>query len=90
MFIMAITASVLAAPSVVAFRPVSKPATRAPYTILETIKQGKLVRLCDPHPSKPIHFVPAEQISKRVKTLFDADQADREGSPHLQRKKLKK
>jgi hypothetical protein len=71
----------VAAPTVIEFRPVSKPATRAPYTISETIKQAKLVRLCDPSPSKPIQFVPTERVSKRIKTLFDADQADREGKP---------
>jgi hypothetical protein len=71
----------VAAPTVIEFRPVSKPATRAPYTIPEMIIQSKLVRLCDPHLGKPIKFVPAERVSRRIKTLFDADQADREGKP---------
>jgi hypothetical protein len=80
----------LGAPNVIEFRPIAKPATRAPYTISETITQAKLVRLCDLRPSKTIKLVPAERVSKRIQTLYDADQTDRQGEPPYTPQKTQK
>ena len=61
------------------FRAVSQPATRAPYSIAEIIKQARDVKTCSQVPAKAVKLVSAEQTSKRIKQLFKADQADRQG-----------
>jgi hypothetical protein len=63
-----------AAPNVIEFRPVSKPATRAPFSPQEIVAQAKRVQRCDPKPSKPIVLVASAAVSKRIKRLFDDDQ----------------
>jgi hypothetical protein len=67
-------ATALAGPGITEFRPVSKPATRAPFSPAEIVAQAKLVQRCDPKPSKPIALVPSGAVSKRIKRLFDDDQ----------------
>jgi hypothetical protein len=62
-----------------AFRTVSRPATRAPYSIAEIIKQASIVKTCSQAPNKAIKLVSAAQTSRRMQQLFDADQADRQG-----------
>jgi hypothetical protein len=57
-----------------AFRAVSRPATRAPYSIAEIIKQAKLAQRCDSQPDSPITLVPVNTISRRLNTLIDEDQ----------------
>jgi hypothetical protein len=66
-----------AAPSTVEFRPVSKPATRAPFSPAEIVAQAKLVQKCDPIPAKTMALVPANAVSSRIKRLFDEDQQAR-------------
>jgi hypothetical protein len=80
----------IAAPTIIEFRPVSKPATRAPFNAQEILAQAKRVQKCDPRPSKPIQFVPVERISRRIKTLYEADQADREGKPPFKQQQIEK
>ena len=76
-FLVAITASVLAAPNIVTFRPIGKPATQAPFSSQEIIAQAKLVQKCDPIPTKAMTLVPAAAVSSRIKRLFDEDQQAR-------------
>jgi hypothetical protein len=66
-----------AAPSKIEFRPVSKPATRAPFSPQEIMAQAKLVQRCDPAPNKAITLVPSGAVSSRIKRLFDEDQKAR-------------
>jgi hypothetical protein len=75
--LMTITASVLAAPNITAFRPVSKPAPQAPFSPQEILTQAKLAQRCDAEPETPILFVSANAISSRLQKLLDDDQAAR-------------
>jgi hypothetical protein len=66
-----------AAANTIEFRPVSKPATRAPFNSQEIVEQAKRVQRCDPKPGSPIALVPANAVSSRMKRLFDEDQQAR-------------
>jgi hypothetical protein len=66
-----------AAANTIEFRPVSKPATRAPFNSQEIVEQAKRVQRCDPKPESPIALVPANAISSRLQKLLDDDQAAR-------------
>jgi hypothetical protein len=72
-----VCAIVLAAPNTTEFRPVSKPAARAPFNTQEIMAQAKLVQKCDPAPAKAIALVPSNAVSSRIKRLFDEDQKAR-------------
>jgi hypothetical protein len=76
-FLMVITASVLAAPNTAAFRPISKPATQAPFSPQEILTQAKLAQRCDTAPETPIALVSANAVSSRLQKLLDDDQAAR-------------
>ncbi len=76
-FFVIIAASVFATPTVVAFRPVSKPATRAPFNPQEIIAQTRLAQRCDSEPETPIATIPTNAVSRRLNTLIDEDQKAR-------------
>ena len=58
-----------------AFRPVASPPTGAPWSPAEIAATAKLVQRCDPAPAKgAFKLVPEDQVSSRVKRLFDEDQ----------------
>jgi hypothetical protein len=59
------------------FRPVSKPATRAPFNSQEIVEQAKRVQRCDSEPESPIALVPANTVSSRLQKLVADDQAAR-------------